>query len=489
MTSGEEERKSAWERAARWPRRRCWSPQEARRDGAPWSAHHAAPAFAGAKEGPSQVIRWNIVIAVDRGQDDAAESVRQRLAEAWNATPEPAFTLVQLDDLAAGQVELGEAHAAVLPGCGRGAGGRVRALLGMLEEAGVPALVLLDHGLDAGPFELTGAMVDLAAADAGVLAAKLQGLVHRHVEVRRLRREVALVERFQGGLRGEITRMHEELQLAAMVQRELLPRELPALYGMEFGALWRPAHYVSGDIYDVARLDDDHIGVFIADAVGHGVPAALMTMFICHSLCLKEITGSSYRLVPPSEVLSRLNDAMIRRRGRTTRFATAIYGLINCRERTLTLAGAGHPPPILFRANGSCEELETEGGLLGVFDDETYQQITVELGLHDRMVLYSDGFEQAFPSTEADVYQRRLPTTRYRDEFQRLVLLEHPCDVVEALGRLLDDQCGSLHQVDDLTMICAQAGRLDAPPQAAGSAGDGLRDVLGTAVCGEVAPG
>jgi serine phosphatase RsbU (regulator of sigma subunit) len=183
-------------------------------------------------------------------------------------------------------------------------------------------------------------------------------------------------------------------------------------------------------------------------------------MIICRSLTTKIITGNTYQIIEPSEVLSRLNRDMIRRQGRTTRFATAAYGIVNCRSRIMRFAGAGHPPPLLIRADGSSRLLETSGGLLGVFEDESYEQIDVELAVNDRFLLHSDGFEQAFPSPKADSYERRLPTARYRQEFHRLIEQSTPKEMIGAIGRRLDDQRGSLHQVDDLTLICMRAGPL-----------------------------
>jgi serine phosphatase RsbU (regulator of sigma subunit) len=181
-------------------------------------------------------------------------------------------------------------------------------------------------------------------------------------------------------------------------------------------------------------------------------------MVICRSLKTKIITGNSYEIVAPSEVLAHLNYEMILRQGRTTRFATAVYAVINCRNRTMTLAGAGHPPPFLLAPGGEPRLLETTGGLLGVFDDETYDQIEVDLSVNDRLVLYSDGFEQAFPREDVDDYARKLPTTRYRDEFRQLARERSPDAMIYAMGRRIDDQQGSLHQVDDLTLICMVAG-------------------------------
>ncbi len=408
------------------------------------------------------MMRWNVTVAAVPGHESLADALCHRLASAWRAGVHACFSVVGGSEALAPE-SVKTTDAIILIADNHATQSVMLNLLNMLDEAGLPVLALL--GDDPGPnncFEFAGAVVDRFDAPDDRICALLLGLLHRQREVKRLRGEVALSQRFHGGLKGQIAKINEELQLAAVVQREFLPRDLPAMHGVDFAALWRPTNYVSGDIYDVMRLDEDHIGVFIADAVGHGVPAALMTMVICRSLVTKEITGNSYRLVPPSEVLARLNAEMIRRQGRTTRFTTAVYGVVNCRERTLTLAGAGHPPPLLLHADGTSQLLETTGGLLGVFPDEVFSQIKVELQSDDRVLFYTDGFEQAFPVATEDAYARRLPSNQYRSEFGLLTSHSTAADMVQAINQRLDDQDGSLHQVDDLTLICMLAGALPA---------------------------
>ncbi|MHC4948378.1 MAG: PP2C family protein-serine/threonine phosphatase [Planctomycetota bacterium] len=412
------------------------------------------------------MLRWNIIVAASQGQEALAQVVREHLLEAWAGEPAPTLMPVTAEHVQ--PEDLDAIDAIVLIADRSGPGRALLPLLTALEEAGVPVLALLDGPVAVGnPFEFAGALVKDQTTDPKVLAATLHGLVHRQREVDQLRNEVKLAQRFHGGLRGEIAKMHEQLQLAAIVQREFLPRELPSLHGVEFGALWRAAQYVSGDIYDVARLDEDHIGMFIADAVGHGVPAALMTMIISRSLETKKVSGSRYRIIEPAEVLGILNSEMIRLQGSGTRFATAAYAVIDCRHRRMRVAGAGHPPPMLFRADGPIEFLETSGGLLGVFEDEQYDQVELDVNVNDRLLFYSDGFEQAFPETEGDAYERRLPTDRYLDEFRQLAGVDGAQRMVERIRRRLNDQSGSLHQADDLTLVCMQAGPLPAESSAA----------------------
>jgi serine phosphatase RsbU (regulator of sigma subunit) len=396
-----------------------------------------------------------IIVAGDASRDHAAAR-RHEFASQW-PVDEPAEFIARPADRLREQ-EIDEIDAVIL------VAQHIEDLLTLgpirlqLEDAGIPVMLLLADSTAMALQIGSGALVDCWSSSTNLIAAKLIGLLHRHREVRQLRRELAMAERFQGGLQGEIERMHDELQLAAVVQRDFIPRDLPHLHGMEFSVLWRPANYVSGDIYEIVQLDEDHVGVFVADAVGHGVPAALMTMVICRSLVLTRSVGTSVEVVPPSEVLGRLNASLIQRQGRTTRFATAVYATINCRERRVTLAGAGHPPPLLLRQTTAVESLETAGGLLGVFADERFEEISVELAEDDRLLLFSDGFEQAFPAGRGDRLVLQRPTRRYLDEFARLIDAPDAHRMTQLITAQVDQQAGSLHQSDDLTLIGIRAG-------------------------------
>lgn len=326
------------------------------------------------------------------------------------------------------------------------------ALLDAAEEAHLAVLLLIDDGGRRRASTETAAVESIDADDATV-AAVLRGMIGRQPEIERLGRELAIATRFTGGLRGEISRMQEELQLAAQVQREFLPRSFPEVGDVRADAFWRPASYVSGDIYDVVRLDERHIGVFIADAVGHGVPAALLTMVICRGLPSKEVGNGTYRIIPPGEALARINTDMVTHQGRTTRFATAVYCIINTSTGHAVMAGAGHPPPVILRASGETELIETPGGLLGVFEGERYEDVQFQLSPGDRLLIYSDGFEQAFPGDPSGTRQARLPSKRYLDEFVAVRAAPTAAALVQQIARRVDMQFGSVHQADDLTLL------------------------------------
>jgi len=189
-----------------------------------------------------------------------------------------------------------------------------------------------------------------------------------------------------------------------------------------------------------------------------------MTMVIAHSLTMKEIGIGSYRIIPPADVLGHLNDSIISHHAENGRFATAVYGLVDVRDYKITFAAAGHPPPLRIDRNGESEYINGAGGLLGVFPNEIYDETSFTLDRGDRFFLYSDGFEMAFPDHDDFVIdktpgsnekKRRLPTLRYIDEIRKAC--KPGLDVDETIASLrhaVDQQPGSLHQIDDLTGIC-----------------------------------
>lgn len=296
---------------------------------------------------------------------------------------------------------------------------------------------------------------DLGAAP---VAFALSALVQQRVGTRALLHEHDAFMRTHRGLAREMQHIREELQLAARVQREFMPKSLPETPGLEVASLFRPCGYVSGDIYDVVRLDERHVGFFIADAVGHGVPAALMTMVLSHGMCMKEIQGNEYRIIPPAEVLRRCNDALIAGNLPSDRFLTAAYGVIDTQSHVVELAGAGHPPPVLVGPSGS-RSIETEGPLLGVFPGAEFDAVRFTIEPDETLVLYSDGFETAFPEAEDEsgAFSRRMPTLHYLEHFKQVggARAEDGCltAAFAELARSVDSQNGSLHQVDDITAL------------------------------------
>src|SRR5207342_902861 len=113
------------------------------------------------------------------------------------------------------------------------------------------------------------------------------------------------------------------------------PHSLPEVPQARFAVHYRPCGRVGGDFYDVFRLDERHLGFYVADAMGHGIPASLLTIFVKKGVRAKEITGQTYRLVPPAEVLQRLNRDLIEQALADMPFITMVYALFDHAEGTL----------------------------------------------------------------------------------------------------------------------------------------------------------
>ena len=279
--------------------------------------------------------------------------------------------------------------------------------------------------------------------------------VAREVDV--LREELELIRRRDEALNAYLRRMDEELRLAARLQQDFLPKEIPEVGRVRFHTLFRPAGYVSGDLYDVMRLDENRVGFYMADAVGHGVPAALLTMFIKQALQTKEIQrrGRGYRLLDPGEAIRRLNERLLEQNLSHSTFATALYGTIDVESLQVTIARAGHPHPIVLRAGGSIETLGAEGSLLGVFPGETFANHTTQLHPGDRLLVYTDGMDVAFTTgTESPAGT----TPRWQQELVRR--RELPVEqILSEFSQALDAETASLRPKDDVTIVVVEVAQ------------------------------
>lgn len=289
------------------------------------------------------------------------------------------------------------------------------------------------------------------------LAVLVRALLHQQRAMRPLRRQMDQLAAHHAGACQQIDRMDEELRLAAQLQREFLPARLPDMHGMQFAAMYRPAGYVSGDVYDVLLLDDEHVGLFIADAVGHGVPAALMTVLLleamrAHATCVDPSAPAGNRPARPDQVLAAINRTMLAQQAGRVRTATACYALLNCRTRQVMLARAGHPPAMLLEADGRMTPLQPEGSLFGVFPDPDFEVLTFRLQPGQRLLLYSDGFEVAFRGTPGSEQSQHVANPDFAEQFA--MLARGPMqEALLTMAGTLDQQVGSLNQADDLTAL------------------------------------
>ena len=333
----------------------------------------------------------------------------------------------------------------------------VSQLMDALSESLSAALVLVHDGQSRimSFLQAEGILCEPISTSARDAAMILRILAQRQPALQRLNTDLRLSEMTINGVQSEVAKLHDELQSAASIQREYLPVGTPDIAGIDLGIIYRPASYVSGDIYDITQLDENRSAFFLADAVGHGVPAALMTMVISQGLRKIDGVGDDATIIEPAEALRRLNNTMSQHTGENARFATAMYAVYDKLKNEVTIAGAGHPPALVVRAKtGKTEMIDSQGPLLGIFCDVEFDQTTISLNPGDVLVFYSDGFEVAFPNNADDEHDRKRPTQTYLSRLSTAGNnADKLIDSVKMLEENLDLQMGSLHQPDDITAL------------------------------------
>ncbi len=183
--------------------------------------------------------------------------------------------------------------------------------------------------------------------------------------------------------------LERELEMARAVQTSLVPELLPEIPGFSLAAEWRPAREVAGDFYDVFPLPDNRWGLAVADVSGKGAPAALY-MAMTRSLIRAEARNNP----SPAMTLTRVNRLLLAQ-SIPGMFVTVFYGVLDPVSRSLIYANAGHDPPLLHQATSEIEELSSTGPLLGVFEELTLREATLNLKRGDAVVAYTDGFTDA----------------------------------------------------------------------------------------------
>jgi sigma-B regulation protein RsbU (phosphoserine phosphatase) len=217
--------------------------------------------------------------------------------------------------------------------------------------------------------------------------------VNTHLTIHRLNREV----------QNRRDQLEHELKVVSELQRELLPENLPSMRGLKLAVHYDTSRYAGGDYYDVVELPDGHCGLLVADSEGHSAPATVMMAMTC----------ALFRSCPdlhdqPDKVLDFINTNLCKVNKKS--FVSALYAVYDPPRRTLRVARAGHPAPVLFRpAEGKARQLPCDGVFMMGFD--AYDQIPmtdIRLEPGDRVLLYTDGVSERFNPDQQPYGEERL---------------------------------------------------------------------------------
>jgi sigma-B regulation protein RsbU (phosphoserine phosphatase) len=200
----------------------------------------------------------------------------------------------------------------------------------------------------------------------------------------------------------EKKRIQAQLEIARQVQLELLPANDPVIENFDVSAYIFPTEEVSGDYYDWVKIFDDQIAIIVADAVGKGIPAALLMSFLRASLRASVQIGYAPH-VAFSKVSSLLRDSI-----EDNQFITAIYGILDSTNKTFVFSNAGHNPPLLIKADGEYRFVEYGDTPLAMFEDSHYHQHFIRFEAGQVMVIYTDGITEAANPTGEEYGEGRL---------------------------------------------------------------------------------
>ena len=203
--------------------------------------------------------------------------------------------------------------------------------------------------------------------------------------------------------RDQLLSLRGDLDLAGRIQRSVLPAEFPAFPGWDLHALVEPALEVSGDFYDVMRLEGDRLGLVVADVSGKGVPAALL-MMATRTL----LRGAAIGLGDPARVLSEVNSLMCGDNSQAM-FVTVFFCVLDPRTGEFVHASAGHPPPLLARSGVPAVPLDSAGDMvLGLLPGADYASFTGRLARGDTLFMYTDGVTEVLDEAGEEFGEERL---------------------------------------------------------------------------------
>lgn len=188
----------------------------------------------------------------------------------------------------------------------------------------------------------------------------------------------------------------DDLEYARDIQKAMLPGKLPESGQVTFDARYYPAERVSGDFYNIFRLDDYRIGMYIGDVSGHGVPAAMLTVFLNRSIkTTRESDGSRLEVIKPANVLENLYESYNKVNFKDEVYILVLYAIYNIKTGELTYSSAGmNAKPLVVKSNGEVMEIDITGlpicKLMNITPaDYTDGSIRLEAG--DRVFFYTDG--------------------------------------------------------------------------------------------------
>jgi sigma-B regulation protein RsbU (phosphoserine phosphatase) len=271
-----------------------------------------------------------------------------------------------------------------------------------------------------------GRVLDFTATDARLLSL-FANQAAAAIETARLHKEAIEKERIE-----------RELELAAAIQRQILPRDLPKVPGLDIAARNIPTRQVGGDYFDFFPLSGGRLAFLVADVSGKGVPAALLVSTVHAAVHLQIDEAKSL-----PDLVARI-DRHLQRYAATRKFLTAFFGLLEPSTGTLRYVSAGHNPALLRRADGGMEQLKATGVPMGMFPTATWREETLKLLPGDLLCVYTDGVTEALNAVDEEFGMERL---------ERLLDGATPDEICRRVFDAIGVFASQVPQYDDQTLL------------------------------------
>ncbi len=238
-----------------------------------------------------------------------------------------------------------------------------------------------------------------------------------------------------------------ERDTIARIQKSLICQELPKIPGFNFFADYQASAKASGDYYDFIRIDDDHLGVLVADVSGHGSPAAVIMAMM--RVLLRSFLA---RMHSPKEVLETLNSTLCENQN-SGHFITAFYGVIHLPSRKMTYASAGHNPPLLIEyETGSVQRLNTQKGFpLMIHCQNEIEEREIFMPANSKLICYTDGLTEA-RGRGTDMYGLK----RLEQKSLEMGKSRNANDLGLALKKNAEDFIQGFDFTDDFTLVIVE---------------------------------
>jgi len=239
--------------------------------------------------------------------------------------------------------------------------------------------------------------------------------------------------------------LKHEIRLAHEIHNSVVIQNIPPLHNITIAHAYIPTRDMGGDFYDVIKIDDDKIGIMIADVTGHGIPAAL----VCAMLKMAFINNKEHAQ-HPARMLTLLNKDL----SSTIHdnYITSAYSLINTKHKTITVSIAGHLPPLLLHNNGKVFKNWTRAFPIGWIEDAEYQETSIHYQHGDKFILYTDGVIELKKGKQ--IFGEDNVITFIANSFEK-----QPAILIEEMIKLLHDWSSIPADEpfkDDVTLLIAE---------------------------------